>query len=423
MTKPARSRSRSAARLAAVQALYQQEMEGTPVPRLLKEFHDHRLGATIEDAQYADAEQSFFDDVVSGVDARRDEIDAAISAKLAEGWSLDRLDKPMKAILRAGAYELLARADVPVASVISEYVDVAHAFYDKRESGFVNGLLDAIAKEARAARAGLMNEAEAIERLRRIATDPAARGLADDAALFDGLVITHDSIAEGVHFLAADPPTSVGWKLVAVNLSDLAAKGATPAAALLSLTISDDSDWDCSFPRRHRGCLRKLRPAVDRRRHDRTAGGRPARARNDRDRPRRADAPRREAARRPGDKLWLAGTVGDSAAGLAQLIADPKAAGPARRYLPAAGAVAQSRRSAGGARDGDDGRVGRTADRRPAARGRERRRPHDRPRHAAIVRFLHRRSRRRTWRRGCSRRPGATIMPCSPLCPPISTPD
>jgi N utilization substance protein B len=153
MTKPARSRSRSAARLAAVQALYQQEMEGTPVPRLLKEFHDHRLGATIEDAQYADAEQSFFDDVVSGADARRDEIDAAISAKLADGWSLDRLDKPMKAILRAGAYELLARADVPVASVISEYVDVAHAFYDKRESGFVNGLLDAIAKEARAARA------------------------------------------------------------------------------------------------------------------------------------------------------------------------------------------------------------------------------------------------------------------------------
>ena len=152
MTKPARSRSRSAARLAAVQALYQQEMEGTPVPRLLKEFHDHRLGATIEDAQYAEAEQSFFDDVVSGVDSRRDEIDAAIAANLAQGWSLERLDKPMKAILRAGAYELLARADVPVGSVISDYVDVAHAFYDKRESGFVNGLLDAIAKKARVAR-------------------------------------------------------------------------------------------------------------------------------------------------------------------------------------------------------------------------------------------------------------------------------
>jgi transcription antitermination protein NusB len=153
MTTAARSRSRSAARLAAVQALYQQEMEGTPVARLLKEFHDHRLGATIEDATYVDAEQSFFDDVVSGVDARRTEIDEAISAKLAEGWSLERLDRPMRAILRAGTYELLARSDVPLGSVISEYVDVAHAFYDKRESGFVNGLLDAVAKEARPARA------------------------------------------------------------------------------------------------------------------------------------------------------------------------------------------------------------------------------------------------------------------------------
>jgi len=151
MSNAARSRSRSAARLAAVQALYQQEMEGTPTARLIKEFHDHRLGATIEDAQYIDAERSFFDDVVSGVEARREEIDRAITARLAEGWSLKRLDRPMRAILRAGAYELIARSDVPVASVISEYVDVAHAFYDKRESGFVNGLLDAIAKEARAA--------------------------------------------------------------------------------------------------------------------------------------------------------------------------------------------------------------------------------------------------------------------------------
>ena len=151
MSNAARSRSRSAARLAAVQALYQQEMEGTPLARLILEFHDHRLGAKIEDAQYVDAERDFFDDLVTGVDARRDDIDAAITAHLAKGWSLERLDRPMRAILRAGAYELLARRDVPVGSVISEYVDVAHAFYDKRESGFVNGLLDAIAKQARAA--------------------------------------------------------------------------------------------------------------------------------------------------------------------------------------------------------------------------------------------------------------------------------
>jgi N utilization substance protein B len=150
MKTAARSRSRSAARLAAVQALYQQEMEGTPLPRLLKEFHEHRLGATIEEERYHDAEADFFDDIVVGVDSRRTDIDKAVSAKLATGWTLERLDRPMRAILRAGTYELIARPDVPVGSVISEYLDVAHAFYDKRESGFVNGLLDAIAKEVRA---------------------------------------------------------------------------------------------------------------------------------------------------------------------------------------------------------------------------------------------------------------------------------
>jgi N utilization substance protein B len=149
----ARSTSRSAARLAAVQALYQQDMEGIPLPQLLKEFHDHRLGATIEDAQYAEAERDFFDDILTGSNDRHEEIDQLIGDRLAEGWTLDRLDRPMRAILRAGAYELVARADVPVATVITEYVDVAHAFYDKREAGFVNGLLDAIAKHARPARA------------------------------------------------------------------------------------------------------------------------------------------------------------------------------------------------------------------------------------------------------------------------------
>ena len=144
-----RSISRSAARLAAVQALYQLEMEATPLAQLLHEFHQHRLGATIGDAIYADAEQAFFDDIVTGTEARRDEIDALITDRLAKGWSLARLDKPMKAILRVGTYELIARPDVPVATVISEYIDVAHAFFDKRETGFVNGLLDAIAKTAR----------------------------------------------------------------------------------------------------------------------------------------------------------------------------------------------------------------------------------------------------------------------------------
>ena len=145
-----RSKSRSAARLAAVQVLYQIEMEGTPIAVLLHEFHQHRLGATIEDVTYAQAEEPFFDDIVTGVDKRRVEIDALIAARLSTGWSLDRLDKPMRQILRAGTYELLARKDVGTGTVISEYVDVAHAFYDKRETGFVNGLLDGVAKDVRA---------------------------------------------------------------------------------------------------------------------------------------------------------------------------------------------------------------------------------------------------------------------------------
>jgi N utilization substance protein B len=151
MTRPtSRTQARAAARLAAVQALYQHDMEQTAIPALLHEFHQHRIGATIEDVEYADADIDFFDDLVKGAHARAGEIDTLIGKKLATGWTIARLDKPMKAILRAGTYELLARGDVPVGAVISEYVDVAHAFYDKRESGFVNGLLDAIAKDVRA---------------------------------------------------------------------------------------------------------------------------------------------------------------------------------------------------------------------------------------------------------------------------------
>ena len=149
MSTPARSKARSAARLAAVQALYQLEMEQTAMARLLDEFHQHRLGREIEDVRYAYAEVAYFDDVVGGVAARQDEIDALLTGKLAEGWSLARLDKTMLQILRAGTYELLARADVPTGTAISEYVDVAHAFFDQREAKFVNGLLDAVAKAVR----------------------------------------------------------------------------------------------------------------------------------------------------------------------------------------------------------------------------------------------------------------------------------
>ncbi|WP_088307852.1 transcription antitermination factor NusB [Novosphingobium sp. B 225] len=143
------SRARAAARLAAVQALYQRDMEATHLPTLLDEFHRHRLGAEIEGDQYAQAEVAFFDDVVLGVYARLDEIDDVLTSKLAEGWTLSRLDKTMHQILRAGTYELLARPDVTTGTVINEYVDVAHAFFERREAKFVNGLLDAVAKDVR----------------------------------------------------------------------------------------------------------------------------------------------------------------------------------------------------------------------------------------------------------------------------------
>ena len=150
MSTPPRSQARSAARLAAVQALYQHRMEGTAQARLLDEFHQHRLGREIEDEQYAEADVDFFDDVVSGTLARSEEIDRLLAERLAQGWTLARLDKTMLQILRAGTYELMARADVPVGTAISEYVDVAHAFFDEREAKFVNGILDAVAKVVRA---------------------------------------------------------------------------------------------------------------------------------------------------------------------------------------------------------------------------------------------------------------------------------
>ena len=146
---PQRSLARSAARLAAVQALYQQHMEGTALTKLLNEFHQHRLGMEVDDDQYAEAEVDFFDDIVGGVDARREEIDGLLAEKLAQGWTVARLDKTMLQILRCGSYELIARADVPTAAAINEYVDVAKAFFDDREAKFVNGILDAVGKQAR----------------------------------------------------------------------------------------------------------------------------------------------------------------------------------------------------------------------------------------------------------------------------------
>lgn len=170
-----------------------------------------------------------------------------------------------------------------------------------------------------------MTETEILARLRRIATDPAARGLADDAALFEGLVITHDSIAEGVHFLSEDPPASVGWKLVAVNLSDLAAKGAVPGAALLGMTIGDPV-WDAGFLDGVEAACESYGLAL--------IGGDTIALPEGAPRVlgltaigKAGDHVPSRSGGRPGDRLWLVGTVGDSAAGLALLRSDAKAVG------------------------------------------------------------------------------------------------
>ncbi len=146
--------ARRAARLYAVQALFQRAAAGTPVPRLLREFHDHRLGVEVDDIDFGEADRSFFDDLVAGTVAREAEIDRLIAARLAEGWTLARLDPLMHQLLRAGIYELLARPDVPRAAVVSEYADLAHAFYDEAEAGFANALLDRLGRELRPAGEG-----------------------------------------------------------------------------------------------------------------------------------------------------------------------------------------------------------------------------------------------------------------------------
>ena len=172
-----------------------------------------------------------------------------------------------------------------------------------------------------------MRESQAIQRLRRIATSPAALGLADDTALLDGLVLTHDSIAEGVHFLPADPAASVGWKLVTVNLSDLAAKGASPAAALLSLALSGDDAWDMGFLDGIEAACESYGlalvggdtialPAGAPRVFGLTAIGRAGES-----------VPLRKGGK-DGDVLWLIGTLGDSAAGLELLREDAASTGP-----------------------------------------------------------------------------------------------
>lgn len=140
---------RGAARLGAVQALYQMELAGASLPDIIAEFESIRLGKEVDGNQYRDADAAFFRDVVSGVVRDQRTLDPAVDDTLAKGWPLVRVDATLRAILRAGAYELASRADVPAKVVISEYVDVARAFFDADIAGVVNAVLDGLARTLR----------------------------------------------------------------------------------------------------------------------------------------------------------------------------------------------------------------------------------------------------------------------------------
>ncbi len=141
---------RSAARLAAVQALYQMDLTGKSLEAIIREFERHWMGKEIEDDQYKPADSALFRVIVQGVLDRQRKIDPTVDDLLAKGWPLKRIENVMRAILRAGAWELLYSPDVPVKVVISEYVDIARAFFEREETSMVNAVLDRLAREARA---------------------------------------------------------------------------------------------------------------------------------------------------------------------------------------------------------------------------------------------------------------------------------
>tara|TARA_R110002126_G_scaffold79613_29_gene197552 strand:+ start:2117 stop:2656 length:540 start_codon:yes stop_codon:yes gene_type:complete len=140
---------RSAARLAAVQALYQIDHSGTPGDRVLEEFLRFRLGDSFDTENDVAPHKNLFAEIVRGVGARGAEIDEIVSAALSNKWTFARVEIILRSILRAGVYELQSRKDTPARVIITEYVDIAHAFYDGQEPGMVNGMLDRISRSLR----------------------------------------------------------------------------------------------------------------------------------------------------------------------------------------------------------------------------------------------------------------------------------
>jgi transcription antitermination protein NusB len=146
---PRKANRRGAARLAAVQALYQMDMAGAGLNEILAQFESHWLGREVEGEQYLPAEAAFFRDIVSGVVATQRALDPRIDEALAATWPLKRIEAILRSVLRAGAWELETRTDIPARVIVSEYVDVAHAFVDKNETGMVNAVLDQLARKLR----------------------------------------------------------------------------------------------------------------------------------------------------------------------------------------------------------------------------------------------------------------------------------
>jgi len=145
--KPANQRG--TARLGAVQALYQMDVGGVTLPAVIAEFEAHRLGQELEGEQLRPADSAFFRALVAGVVEEQRKIDPIIHDTLPPTWPLARIDFTLRAIMRCGVFELLERRDVPARVIINEYVDVTRAFYDADEPGLVNGVLDAVARNAR----------------------------------------------------------------------------------------------------------------------------------------------------------------------------------------------------------------------------------------------------------------------------------
>lgn len=141
---------RRRSRLSAVQALYQMDISGNPSKTVIFEFLNHRFGHE-EEVGYVAVDEKFFEDLVKGVIDFQEEIDVEIKTFLSEKWKMSRLDKTLRALLRAGCYEILRRPDVPAPVILDQYVSIAADFFDVKEAGFVNGILDKIAKKTRTA--------------------------------------------------------------------------------------------------------------------------------------------------------------------------------------------------------------------------------------------------------------------------------